>query len=165
MLAVRLDNIMVDDNKIHANHPRFARKSMGVGLMDKPNRRIEGEKCRSFNQNSVPGGSGVEKGSLRGNKSYATTVVGGSSRGGGLEEVQVINYLSNSEDIARWSKACIGEVLYQGESYNLQTHFQIGGFFYVKIIPLGENMCVLEEMEEGVILDLMSEGNSWWKLA
>lgn len=71
--------------------------------------------------------------------------------------------MSNSEDRVRWSKAHIGEVLYPGESYNLQTYFEIEGFFSVKIIPLGANICVLEEMEEGVILDLMSEGNTWWK--
>lgn len=44
MLAARLDNIMVDNKKIHANQPRFARESTKVDLMDISDSRIEGKK-------------------------------------------------------------------------------------------------------------------------
>lgn len=57
-------------------------------------------------------------------------------------------------------QAYIGEVLHLGDSYNIQTHFEIEGVFSVKIHPLGENLYLLEEIEEGIIQELISEGST-----
>lgn len=54
-------------------------------------------------------------------------------------------------------------MLFSGESYNIQTHLEIAGFLSIKVHPLGENLCLLEEMEKGVIHELISEASSWWK--
>lgn len=38
------------------------------------------------------------------------------------------------------------------------------GVFAVKISPLGANLCLLEEMEEGYLAYLIGDDNVWWKL-
>lgn len=162
MLVVRFDNIMVDGKKIDANQPRFARNSEGNEKVDSLNRSIKEKKGRVSFQKGGTGGSGAAKETTRGQKSYAAIMVEGG-KGSSSEVNLVLCYSSDLEDTKRWSKACIGEVLFLGESYNLQTHLEIEGFFAVNIIPLSEKLCILEEMEEGVILELMSEGNTWWK--
>lgn len=68
----------------------------------------------------------------RGNRSYAKTVAEGSNRNI-LEKHLVIKFLSNIEDSARWSKTFIGEGLFSGETYNLQTHFEIEGVFLLRL--------------------------------
>lgn len=42
-------------------------------------------------------------------------------------------------------------VLIQGCAYNIQTSFEVEDFFSVKVIPMGANICFLEESESGVI--------------
>lgn len=47
-------------------------------------------------------------------------------------------------------------------SYNIQTSFEVEGYFSIKVTPLGANLCLLEDLEEGAIKDLIKEGRSWW---
>lgn len=35
--------------------------------------------------------------------------------------------------------------------------------FIFKVHPLGANLCLLEELDEGIIHELLLEGGSWWK--
>lgn len=81
------------------------------------------------------------------------------------EEVAFSSFSSSfDKDIkGRWNKAYIWEVLFSGETYNIQTHLKIEVFFLVKVHPLGENLCLSEEIEEGVIQELISNASSWWK--
>ncbi|XP_058740820.1 uncharacterized protein LOC131613142 [Vicia villosa] len=162
MLAVRLDNILIDGKKIHANPPRYERNNAADMTRAKQFSSTGVNKGRYHFKKGDVGGPGAGVGRSKGTRSYAETVVLGASRGNS-EVLASVNYSSKPEDRARWSKACIGEVLFLRESYNIQTHFEIEGFFSIKVIPLGANLCLLEEMEEGVISDLMSEGNTWWK--
>lgn len=57
----------------------------------------------------------------------------------------------------------IGEVHHFGSSFNMQTNFEMEGYFQVRVFPLGPNLCLLEEGEEGEIEDLVNGGSSWWK--
>lgn len=34
--------------------------------------------------------------------------------------------------------------------------------FFIKVTPLGANLCLLEESEEGEIRNLIREGKYWW---
>lgn len=154
---------MVDCKKIHANQPRFARPSEGHAKVD-VSKRGNWEKHGCFLvKNGGVGGSEmpmeIRRWKTRGHKSYAATVL----EGGGSEHIRVLSFDSDPDDIKRWSKAFIGEVIFSSETYNLQTHFEIEGFFAVKIISLGAKLCILEELEEGVISELLSEDNTWWK--
>ncbi|CAK8531108.1 unnamed protein product [Lathyrus sativus] len=48
-------------------------------------------------------------------------------------------------------------------TYNIQTSFEIEGYFSIKATPLGDNLCLLEESEHGEIRDLIREAESWWR--
>ncbi|CAI8603272.1 unnamed protein product [Vicia faba] len=37
------------------------------------------------------------------------------------------------------------------------------GYFVIKVTPLGPNLCLLEETEEGIIEELTGERDEWWK--
>lgn len=45
----------------------------------------------------------------------------------------------------------------------MQSHFEIEGFYSVKVTPLGAHLCLLEELDEDFIKGLTGEGEVWWK--
>src|SRR3954468_14848507 len=47
-------------------------------------------------------------------------------------------------------------------TYNIQNSFELEGYFAIKVTPLGANLCLLEEFEDGEIRNLIEEGKSWW---
>ncbi|CAI8607977.1 unnamed protein product [Vicia faba] len=83
------------------------------------------------------------------------------------KDVQVersnLKYSSKEEDNLRLSKAYVDQVIILGSTYNIQTNFEMEGYFAIKVTPLGVNLCLLEESEEGVIEDLIGGGETWWK--
>ncbi|XP_058732902.1 uncharacterized protein LOC131604483 [Vicia villosa] len=157
LFAVKLDNIMIVGRKIHVNLPSFHR-----GLVDGSRHRGGG---------GTNGVKGTEEGRLnegweyrRGAKSFAE-VVGGVS---GEPEVagkcfSPLIYKSEEEDKKRFQKAFIGRVLMPGSAYNLQSYMEMEGIFAVRVTPLGGDVCLLEDREEGFIEDLIAEGETWWK--
>ncbi|XP_058759866.1 uncharacterized protein LOC131633166 [Vicia villosa] len=152
LLAIKLDNILIDGKKIHVNKPRFNR-SEGKGrvapwLQEKAPPRM--------NRDFVP--NYVDK-----NKSFAEVVGKCKVKDHKEEEVkECLNYISSEAIKKRWKKAYIGEVQFAGETYNVQTHLEVEGFFLIKVHPLGAKLCLLEEIEEGVIEELINEASSWW---
>lgn len=57
----------------------------------------------------------------------------------------------------------MGLVLTPGSTYNIQTHLEVEGVFNIKVIPLDASLCLLEEMDEGFISEMIREGSTWWK--
>lgn len=55
------------------------------------------------------------------------------------------------EDLNRFDKALVGVVVIPGSSYCIQDSLYGEGYFNVIASPLGANMCLLEEKEEGVL--------------
>lgn len=60
-----------------------------------------------------------------------------------LHETPLLEYISSRKDRDIWNKAFICEVIFPGESYNFQTHFDIEGILDMKITPLGAKLSVL----------------------
>lgn len=48
-----------------------------------------------------------------------------------------------------------------GSIYNIQEAFNIEGFFGIKIISLGANMCLMEEESDGELNTLIVEEKDW----
>lgn len=44
---------------------------------------------------------------------------------------------------------------------NIHEAFHSEGYFRVKVTPLGANLCLLEEQEEGEIKALVEEAKEW----
>lgn len=72
----------------------------------------------------------------------------------------LLNYNSKKKELARFKKAFIDIVVNPVMYYNIQTSFKIEGYFTIKVTPLGVNLCLLEECEEGEIRDLLREYRS-----
>lgn len=41
----------------------------------------------------------------------------------------------------------------------MQNSYELEGFFLVKVVPLGVNLCLLEDNEEGIPESLILEGS------
>ncbi|XP_058763296.1 uncharacterized protein LOC131636700 [Vicia villosa] len=153
LVAVRLDNILIDGVKIHVNQPRFQRNGRKESFV------VEQKQVKGT-EKVFPGFTNrwVEKA-----KTFADVVQGGSKKDGPETKEAFFEFTASEELKRRWKKAYVGEVLFPGESYNIQTHLEIEGFFSIKVFPLGANLCILEEMEEGLIKELIEEGKWWWQ--
>lgn len=71
-------------------------------------------------------------------------------------------YEAKEDDMIRLKKAFVGVVHHSGISYNIHNSFEIEVYFSIKATPLGANLCLLEEIEDGEIKNMISEGKSWW---
>ncbi|XP_058742698.1 uncharacterized protein LOC131615243 [Vicia villosa] len=150
-LAIKLDNILIDGKKIHVNQPRYSRKEVRRKSEAWPREEV------SKKQNVLPRNNFVQM-----NKSFADGVLKVKK----FEDKEIASgfrFNTSAEVKNKWRKAFIGEVLFAGETYNIQTHLEIEGFFFIKVHPLGANLCLLEELEEGVIQELINEASSLWK--
>lgn len=64
-------------------------------------------------------------------------------------------------DHKRFDVAFVGVVEKPGMTYNVQEVLHVEGFFRIKATPLGANMCLLEELENGKIKILIKEEEEW----
>lgn len=60
-----------------------------------------------------------------------------------------------------FSKAFVGEVMETGMTYNIQDVFDLEGHFGVKVTPLGERLCLLENRGGRVLQNLLDSGAFW----
>ncbi|XP_058774299.1 uncharacterized protein LOC131648567 [Vicia villosa] len=156
LLAIKLDNIIIDGNKIHVNQPRFGRGRIDVGN----NNSVKENQTRGGRKEEYKGGF-IRRVGI--SKSFVDIVQGNNNSMEDKADTPALCFKSSSDGLDRWKKAYIGEVLFSGESYNIQMHMEMEGFFSIKVHPMGANLCLLEEMEEGIIKELLDEGKWWWK--
>lgn len=151
---------MIDSKKIHANIPRYERNrnSMMAQRGGKGKNR-ELDKLEGI-QKLVKGREVVLK--YRGRRTFAEAV-SMVKEAPGPSGSSLVNFFSNAEDRYKLSKAFVGVVLLPGSSYNIQTHFEMEGVFTIKVTSMGENLCLLEDLEEGYIRELIGEVSTWWK--
>lgn len=69
----------------------------------------------------------------------------------------LLRFFPNEEGLSRFQKAFIGIIENSGLTYRMQDIFHARGYFFVKVTPLGENLCLLEEHEDGELKALMEE--------
>lgn len=81
--------------------------------------------------------------------------------GASLSYSNIINYRVLEEDLVRFDKAYVERVVNPGSTYNMQSSFEVVGFFSVKVTSIGANLCLLEDNEEGFLEAIISEGIVW----
>ncbi|XP_058783878.1 uncharacterized protein LOC131658623 [Vicia villosa] len=163
MLAIRCDNVMIMGIKIYANLPRFERPRFESGMGGGPNLfQGGGVSQKKFDPTGAAGYVGCVSGDRR---SYAKVVHDGVGSNSNVcaESRPKLCYSSKAKDRNKLEKAYVGFVSIPGSSYNIQSHFEMEGYFQVKVTPMGGNLCLLGEVEEGVIDDLIGDGETWWK--
>ncbi|XP_058782131.1 uncharacterized protein LOC131656419 [Vicia villosa] len=164
LLAVKVDNVMFDGVKIHANVPRFSRNSAGV----LPRGKWRNEEDHLHNQ----GGQGhLRQGFSRGfvhptrdYRSFAAVVAEESAGVGKAANTKtLLAFSSKAEDRDRLSKSLVGTLRIPGSGRGIEQRIERSGFFAIKAIPLGATKCLLEEREEGALGDFIKEGKEWWQ--
>lgn len=79
------------------------------------------------------------------------------------QEVEnAFSFASKVEDRARLQRALVGKVIIQGSSYNMQVALEMEGYYAIKVTPLGESLCLLEETQEGFLADIFGKEETWW---
>ncbi|XP_058750274.1 uncharacterized protein LOC131623292 [Vicia villosa] len=166
MLAVRLDAIQIDGVKIYANIPRFERKKVVRGKVSGGEYVAEskgGSEVCAAKEGAFGGVLVRNPGRLSFVEVVASQREAVADQGEGVARSCDFEYKSEPGVKAVLEKAFVGVVSNPGNSYNIQDQFFQEGYFQIKITPLGANLCLLEEEEEGDIEVLIKEAESWWK--
>lgn len=163
LLAVRLHNTIIDGRKIHVNLPHFQRATYRTGgRMHGATKGMQGRASMSYEEKNKV--SFWAESSRNPFKSYVEAVVDENFIQKVKEDDNILlNFHSNVASRSRFEKAYVGNVCIPVSAYNIQTHLEMEGVFAIKITPLGGNCCLLKELEEGFIADLISEGEIWCK--
>ena len=140
------------------NHPRFDR-SKGVERLEVKGGRRPGEHVARKEQyhSRKDGGEGFV------GSRFFMEMVGLKKQESASEEVEFIRFFTKEEDRNKLRKAFVGEVIFPDSAYTIQISFELEGYFAIKVTPMGSKLCVLGELESGEILDLIREGETWWK--
>lgn len=174
LLAIKLDNIFIRDQKLFAKIPRFKRESRNrmeirkedMHRKDSVFARLGGTSKDVNVKQSKPGEVGKPK-----VHSYANVVRGrGLLQNAGLvdqvkkrrntigwfdkEKMPRFAHLKfdvTKENISRFEKAFVGVVETPSITYNIQDMLYKEGFFGIQVTPLGANLCLLEENMEAEI--------------
>lgn len=158
LLGVKLDNVQFKGKKIYANLPRFerGRKAYGVYGM----KRFSGVVCPNrFVHRFTTGGAGTSWFQKNVTKSYAEVVTNNFS----VDAKIISDFTTNLEDRSKYSKAMVGEVKIPSSSSNILVAFHSAGIFLIKVSVMGPNLCLLEELEEGAMEEIMREEEMRWK--
>ncbi|XP_058766958.1 uncharacterized protein LOC131640589 [Vicia villosa] len=164
LLAMKVDNVSFDGVKIHANVPRFSRKA-AEGY---PHRVLKKDGALpSFKGGRFYEGQGANSvidASRRKPRSFVDVVADRFEGGDNLViKKSPLIYSSMEEDRVRLSKALVGTLRIPGSGMGIQLQVERAGFFAIKVIPLGATKCLLEEIEEGSLVDFTKEGETWWQ--
>lgn len=96
-----------------------------------------------------------ERTNFKGDSSFAN-VVKNNQVEVGQKSFEGLEYFTEAEVRVSLSKAYVGIVSNLGSSYIQDTFFS-KGYFAIKVTPLGANMRLLEEPEDGEIHDLICD--------
>ncbi|KAI5386961.1 hypothetical protein KIW84_073199 [Lathyrus oleraceus] len=148
MLATKLDNIFLRYTKIFINLSIFDIKE---GFVEK---KETNKRFPEFHD------KGKEKVNFAFNE--RGNVTRGSKFGSKIEELSYTNVLKKYvyNHSKRFNKAFIWVVEHARNSYNIHESFNLEGYFSAKVTPLGENLFLLEDKEEGELAKLMELGAS-----
>lgn len=70
-------------------------------------------------------------------------------------------YNASEEELSSFKKMYVGVMKDAGSTHMVQEWFSMQGFFSVKVTPMGANLVLLEEMEEGIIPALIEDASDW----
>ncbi|XP_058732730.1 uncharacterized protein LOC131604301 [Vicia villosa] len=169
LVEIKMNNLLPDGRNINANISKFKRKDL------KPSRDFG--KRRNFGEaNLRPNGGYV--GAVGAGPSQVNYVEGGGQARSYMEAVRGNSFIkkyvevetskslffkSTDEERRGMEKVMVGISVTLGLAYEVGKSLIEEGIFTVKAIPLGPNLCLLEETMEGVLKALLEEGGDWKK--
>ncbi|CAL5214380.1 unnamed protein product [Lathyrus oleraceus] len=162
-LVLQLDNLIIEGRKFFANIPRFRCALEGVF----PPNAAKGKKTddvisRNASKHHHHANTALSF-HVRRNSYANVTRASGFHKDNAIipHRAQEVSFEVMKEEMIRFEKTFIEKVLVMGATYNMQRTFQYEGYFSLKVTPLGANLYLLEENEEGE-LEALVEGVKDW---
>lgn len=167
MFAVRHDNIIIGAKKIYVNLPRFQRTRNSEEeeqLHATPANEEANHWTKSRWQVTTVRKRGMSLITKGGRSTHMLIWPGNWRRSmhrqvGGQSKLNPqrrenkggLCYEVSEEEMERLNKMYVGEVKNPGSTHIIQEWFNMQGFFSIKVTPMGANLVLMEEMEEGII--------------
>lgn len=82
---------------------------------------------------------------------HFTKVVGNNTFEPTPQFVMHMRFLAPEEERQRLKSTFGGKVVVLRSSNDIQNIFYVEGYFHIKVTPLGDNLCLLEEVDKGEI--------------
>lgn len=187
MFAIQLDNIIIGADKIHVNLPRFERERFAKQPAEKVHRmktpaaihprqrpravwrevvRPHGDvmpsvSCVNQEQAVKVPGTGVRTENRR-NPWNIRGIDGGFRNPDQSRCVPRVVYNASNDELARFNRMYVAEVKNAGGTHMVQEWFSGQGVFSIKVTPMGANLVLLEEMDDGYIQAILDDSEEWF---
>lgn len=152
-LAAKMDSIFLDGKTIHANLPKFKRGYV------QPYKVVERKDPRGVYEEVIKPRDKSIVGELspgrRSGLSYAKETIGA------LTKSIHLHFAPKEEEVIRFKKSYEGDILIPRDTCEMQGAFYSEDIFYVHVISLGVNLCILEDMADGGIEAFMEGEREW----
>lgn len=73
-----------------------------------------------------------------------------------------LHYSATEEDTSRYEKAHVGTIVDSGSAFILKNVYHNEGLFTIRVTPMGDNLCLLEDLIEGEVTTFLRECKDWW---
>ncbi|GAU33402.1 hypothetical protein TSUD_20950 [Trifolium subterraneum] len=156
--GIELDNIIIGRDKIFVNPPRFHRDT---GLRRQQRHEESGEQHCRVSKNETQIRRSREPKVLQHKNPAGPSFAQVTQAHEPPKKKASILFVIEKQIVTNLQKAFVGVVKHSGMSYNIQEEFHMQGYFGVKATPLGANLVLLEDKEDGEIKALMEDACGW----
>lgn len=169
MFAVRLDNIFIGSTKIYVNIPRHQRTQTIEGPRSYGWRNIkEGKEVVAHKREARDTKEGRSENHVAGKNRITRRWCAPVRHGKPTQNVfskkrneAELCFVVSEEEMDKFNKMYVGMVKNPGSTHMVQEWMNMQGFFSVKVMPMGANKVLMEEMEEGIIPALLADACDW----
>ncbi|CAK8534102.1 unnamed protein product [Lathyrus sativus] len=162
ILACNLDSIVLEGKKIYVNIPRFSKENKRHLPVSEKNKRHLPD-CENLRSNIQ---TGCTRNFLKPNiqvRSFAKVVRGDYPKFVDRAKVggQCTKHKLDDEWSRRLNRMRVGEVMKDGNAFNIQKLIFEEGYFNIKATPLGASLCLLEDTSGGDLEGFIKEARVW----
>lgn len=156
LLAIKLDNVILEGRIMHANLPRFQRAAKvrhnNIGVN---NIAVKGVGAQGVKHNSwVDSRSFVEVIANRRHVCYEN---------GEHSSTKTLQMHAEEDGIIRYKRAFTGVLRDTNVESKIKKIFIQEGIFTIRVTMLGPNLCLLEDLIIGEVKIFIVEGRKWWE--
>ncbi|CAK8534101.1 unnamed protein product [Lathyrus sativus] len=162
ILACNLDSIVLEGKKIYVNIPKFSKENKRHLPVSEKNKRHLPD-CENLRSNIQ---TGCTRNFLKPNiqvRSFAKVVRGDYPKF--IDRAKVGGQCTKLELDDEWSRRLnrmrVGEVMKDGNAFNIQKLIFEEGYFNIKVTPLGASLCLMEDTSGGDLEGFIKEARVW----
>ncbi|XP_058733331.1 uncharacterized protein LOC131604934 [Vicia villosa] len=163
LLGIKLDSLILEGRKLHANLPRFQRLAKNKEMLLRNTGRGGKEGVKERKEDSVY----VQRSKAWVDKRAFVDVLhnraGRDASGDASKGIKIVFFKTAKEESDRYLKAFVGVIKDVEVALKIKQIFYEEGLFSIRITLLGPNLCVLEDLVCGEVEALIEERRGWWE--